>query len=149
MNDGLFQPSDTSRSLPIALLRLREQLMSSFRPMLHRHGITEQQWRVIRILAEAKEIEVTALAGRSFILGPSLSRILRALEAQGYIVKRRDSDDGRKFWMSLSPAGHALITQVQPDSEVIYKELEKRIGKDEIDALLDTLAAISHRLSKD
>ena len=41
-----------SRSLPMQLLRAREAVMQRFRPMLHQHGVTEQQWRVIRVLVE-------------------------------------------------------------------------------------------------
>ncbi|MGM3243097.1 hypothetical protein ACS2VP_27140, partial [Bacillus cereus group sp. Bc237] len=40
-----------SRSLPMALLRSRESVMVRFRPMLRAHGLTEQQWRVLRAMA--------------------------------------------------------------------------------------------------
>ena len=51
--DG-FQFSRTQRSLPMALLRARELLMERFRPMLSAHGVTEQQWRVLRVLHESE-----------------------------------------------------------------------------------------------
>ena len=40
------------RSLPIMLLRAREAVMKRFRPMLKAHGLSEQQWRVLRVLNE-------------------------------------------------------------------------------------------------
>src|SRR5208283_3623306 len=40
-----------SRSLPMSLLRAREAVMRHFRPSLRRHGLTEQQWRILRALA--------------------------------------------------------------------------------------------------
>ena len=44
-----------SQSLPMALLRAREAVMRRFRPGLRCHGVTEQQWRVLRALAEELE----------------------------------------------------------------------------------------------
>lgn len=147
MIDGFFQPKDTNRSLPIALLRTREAIMARFRPMLTRHGLTEQQWRVIRVLAEQDEIEVAQLAQRSSILGPSLSRILKNLEAEGLVRKRKDRSDGRVFWLSLEKKGTALIKRVQPDSEAIYRNLESRLGVERIDALLDSLNEIAELIA--
>ena len=54
------------------LLKAREAAMSRFRPMLREHGLTEQQWRVIRALADYKEIDAGELAKKSFLLAPSL-----------------------------------------------------------------------------
>ena len=62
------------------LMRAREAAMMSFRPMLKRHGLTETQWRVIRVLADAPDIETGDLAKKSFLLSPSLTRILQHLE---------------------------------------------------------------------
>src|SRR5665647_1001577 len=53
---------DFSRSLPMALLRARESVMRHFRPSLRAHGLTEQQWRILRALSSHGEIEVTELA---------------------------------------------------------------------------------------
>jgi hypothetical protein len=50
------------QSLPMALLRARETAMSFFRPMLHGHGLTEQQWRVIRVLQEYGDLEFHELS---------------------------------------------------------------------------------------
>src|SRR5258708_12558132 len=65
-----------SRSLPMSLLRAREAVMRHFRPSLRNHGLTEQQWRILRALASIDAIEVTELAHVSFLLGPPLSPIL-------------------------------------------------------------------------
>lgn len=149
MIDTLFHPTDTNRSLPIALLRTREAIMSRFRPMLARHGLTEQQWRVIRVLAEQDEIEVSQLAQRSLILGPSLSRILKRFEAEGLIRKRKDPTDGRVFWLSLEAKGAELIRKVQPDSEAIYLDLQQRLGTERIETLLNQLSETTELIISD
>src|SRR6478609_2079743 len=79
---------DFSQSLPMSLLRTRESVMRHFRPSLRAHDLTEQQWRILRALAASGEIEVTELARVAFLLGPSLSRILRDLEGRKLIERR-------------------------------------------------------------
>src|SRR4030081_2157398 len=86
-----------SRSLPMSLLRAREAVMRHFRPSLRDHGLTEQQWRILRALASIDAIEVTELARVAFLLGPSLSRILRDLEARRLIERRAAKADLRQI----------------------------------------------------
>ncbi len=132
-------PRNTRRSLPIALLRAREAVMTHFRPMLAEHDITEQQWRVIRILAEAGTVDASDMADRAFIPAPSLTRIIRSLEERGIITKAKDDNDGRRVLLRITPAGLAIIDEVAPESRLIYETLEKRFGGERIDQLLDML----------
>src|SRR5215831_10707129 len=96
---------DFSRSLPMSLLRAREAVMRQFRPSLRSHGLTEQQWRILRALAAIEAIEVTELARTAFLLGPSLSRILRDLDARGLIERRTAAADQRRAVVSITPRG--------------------------------------------
>src|SRR5580658_2346318 len=98
-----------SRSLPMSLLRAREAVMKQFRPSLRRHGLTEQQWRILRALASIDAIEVTELARVAFLLGPSLSRILRDLEANRLIERKVAKADLRRNVVSISAKGLRLI----------------------------------------
>ena len=45
-----------SQAMTLALLRALEALMSRMRPILRAHGVTEQQWRVRRILSDLSEV---------------------------------------------------------------------------------------------
>ena len=91
---------DFSRSLPMLLLRGREAVMRHFRPLLRAHGLSEQQWRILRALSAVESIEATELAHGAFLLGPSLSRILRDLEARKLIGRRIAREDQRRSMVS-------------------------------------------------
>lgn len=142
MIDDLF-PRESRRSLPIALLRAREAMMQHFRPMLAAHDLSEQQWRVLRILAERGELDATTLAERAFILMPSLSRILPLLEERSLVARHTARTDRRRARIALTPAGQALIDAVLPDSRAIYAAIERRFGKEQVTVLLDLLEALS------
>ena len=137
-----------SRSLPMSLLRAREAVMRHFRPSLRQHGLTEQQWRILRALAAIDAIEVTELARMAFLLGPSLSRILRDLEARHLIERRVAKADLRRGVVSISAKGLKLIEAVAPSSEAIYAAMTRRYGARKLADLQDMLAALEHRLSE-
>jgi homoprotocatechuate degradation regulator HpaR len=137
-----------SRSLPMSLLRAREAVMRHFRPSLRDHGLTEQQWRILRALASVETIEVTELARVAFLLGPSLSRILRDLEARHLIERRVAKADLRRGVVSISTKGLKLIEAVAPSSEAIYAAMTKRYGARKLADLQDRLAGLESSLSE-
>lgn len=138
---------DFSRSLPMSLLRAREAVMRQFRPSLRNHGLTEQQWRILRALTAVEAIEVTELARVAFLLGPSLSRILRDLEARHLIERRTPEADLRRGVVSISARGLKLIEAVAPTSETIYAAITKIYGARKLSQLQDMLNALENSLS--
>src|SRR5580700_4200819 len=136
-----------SRSLPMSLLRAREAVMRHFRPSLRDHGLTEQQWRILRALTSVDAIEVTELARVAFLLGPSLSRILRDLEARHLIERRAAKADLRRGMVSISAKGLKLIEAVAPTSESIYAAITRRYGARKLAELQDMLQALEGSLS--
>src|SRR3954470_9796232 len=136
-----------SRSLPMSLIRAREAVMRQFRPSLRNHGLTEQQWRILRALTAVDTIEVTELARVAFLLGPSLSRILRDLEARHLIERRTAKADLRRGVVSISPKGLRLIEAVAPNSEAIYAEITSRFGARKLAELQDMLGVLERSLA--
>jgi homoprotocatechuate degradation regulator HpaR len=138
---------DFSRSLPMSLLRAREAVMRQFRPSLRNHGLTEQQWRILRALTAVDAIEVTELARTAFLLGPSLSRILRDLEARQLIERRTAKADLRRAVVSITAKGLKLIEAVAPTSEAIYAEITSRFGARKLAELQDMLGVLERSLA--
>jgi homoprotocatechuate degradation regulator HpaR len=134
---------ETSRSLAIAMLRAREAMMLSFRPVLAKHGFTEQQWRVLRVLGEKGTSDAGQVAFDACILAPSLSRIIGKLEKNNYISRFIDSKDGRRVNLSLTKTGQDTLNKIAPDMELIYKAIQKRYGEEKLTNLLDILSEIS------
>src|SRR5882724_4251425 len=136
-----------SRSLPMSLLRAREAVMRQFRPSLRNHGLTEQQWRILRALGAIDAIEVTELARVAFLLGPSLSRILRDLEARQLIERKTAKADLRRAVVSITAKGLKLIEAVAPSSEAIYAAITRRYGVRKLAELQDMLGVLERSLS--
>ena len=134
-----FDLQETRRTLPIALLRAREAVMEHFRPMLSAQDVSEQQWRVMRVLHESGESDAKSVAEGACILAPSLTRMLRTLEARDFGQVRKDPDDGRRTLIRLTGTGETFLREVAPQSAEIYAGIEASIGRERIDRLLDEL----------
>ncbi len=139
---------DLEKSLPLQLLKAREAAMLRFRPMLRQHGLTEQQWRVIRVLAACPNIDASGLAARSVLLAPSLTRILQHLQAQRLLKRKVDAKDQRRAVFELSARGTALFDTVAPDSEQVYGAIAQAFGADRLQTLYDLLAEFSDSLDQ-
>ena len=97
-------------SLTLALLQAREAAMSFFRPLLNQHDLTEQQWRVIRILSQYPhgELESHQLAEMACILRPSMTGVLVRLERDGLVRRWKPVNDQRRHATGGGQAGSAI-----------------------------------------
>ena len=139
---------DDRRSLPIALLRAREAVMQYFRPLHRRGKTTEQQWRVIRVLHFDGEMDAGDLARRSYLLAPSLSRILRDLEIEGYVKRRSGEVDSRHSLLSLTPKATAMVAGVASRLDRVHDEIADRFGSDRFEQLLALLSQLEQAMDR-
>ena len=141
--DSLASLLETNKSLTIALLRAREALMLSFRPMLAKHKFTEQQWRVLRVLGEKGPCDAGKLASEACILAPSLSRIINTLIDNQYIAKKKDTHDKRKIILNISSKGVDTLEKIKPEYLTILKSIQRKYGEEKISNLLKLLSEIT------
>ncbi len=132
--------------LPLALVRARESIMLPFRNLLRRYNLTEPQWRVLRTVAELADVELTELSRVTALLMPSLSRIVRELEARGYLKRQNDPDDMRCMLVRLTERGDRLVDLVSPECGDIYDAIKKMMGRDKLVRLQALLAELETKL---
>ena len=121
-------------SLTIALLQAREAAMSYFRPIVKRHNLTEQQWRIVRILAESPSMDF-----RACILRPSLTGILTRMERDGLVLRLKPINDQRKLYISLTKEGQALYNRAQTQIEEAYRQIEAQFTAEKMQQLTHLL----------
>jgi homoprotocatechuate degradation regulator HpaR len=140
------------QSLPMLLLRAREAVMSRFRPLLAMHGLTEQQWRILRVLREQNGLEARQLASRTLLLQPSATGIVDRMERDGLVERRRDPDDRRKVTIWLTRKARRLYDRVAPLNEREYARMQARFETGEWERLyqaLRHLIAVNERRETD
>ena len=133
-------------SLPMTLMRAREAVMRHFRPILAERDLTEQQWRVLRALHGAEDaLSVGELADHTFLLGPSLSRMLVSLDERGLIARTSVPEDARRAEITITAMGVLLVAEIAPRSERVYENIDNQFGSADfaqLHALLERLAHI-------
>jgi homoprotocatechuate degradation regulator HpaR len=127
MNDPAIDAS-LHRNLPMLLLRAREKMMTRFRPLIAAHGLTEQQWRVIRALNESGPLEPRQISDLCTISSPSMAGVLGRMETLGLVTKERFADDQRRVRVSLTATSVRLVRRLTKDLEAAYRDIELAVG---------------------
>ena len=132
-------PRLARRNLPLLLLQARESVIANFRPILKAHGLTEQQWRILRALLDAGPLEPREIVERCRISSPSLAGVLARMDKLGQVLRERWPDDARRLRVSLTDSGRALAGRIAPLVEATYVDIEARIGADVMERFYTTL----------
>ena len=122
----------THRNLPRLLLQARESVMTHTRPSLREHGLSDQQWRVLRVLGEHGTVETGRVAREAYILGPSLTGVLARMERDGLVRRERDSADQRRTVVEATAKGIKLVEKLSHTVEAHYDWMEKSLGKQKL-----------------
>ena len=105
--------------------------MSRFRPLLNQHGVTEQQWRIIRVLLDEDGLEPRQLCERCLISSPSIAGVLMRMEEAGWIQRERMAHDQRRM---------------APLIEHEYLALEELVGVKQLQQVYDALDTLLQHL---
>ena len=137
------------RNLPRLLLQAREAVMAHTRPGLRQHGLSDQQWRVLRVLGEHADdpqgIETGRVAREAYLLGPSLTGVLSRMERDGLIERERSAQDARRTVVRATALGLSKVQALQETIEAHYAWMEQHLGKAKLGqlyALLDAVIAL-------
>jgi homoprotocatechuate degradation regulator HpaR len=147
-------PSFVHRNLPRLLLEAREAVMLHTRPSLREHGLSDQQWRVLRVLGEhagdPAGVETGRVAREALLLGPSLTGVLTRMERDGLISRARCPQDARRTVVRATPGGLKLVAALSQTIEAHYAWMEEQLGKVQLAqlyALLDQVIALEAPLN--
>lgn len=113
--------------------------MSPIREILHGIDLTEQKWRILRTLDELGEVEQSTISREACMLLPSLTRTLRALEAEKFISRRKDTGDKRRTLVQITDKGRVLLADNISQAMDIYASIEEQLGRQKVSQLLDLL----------
>ncbi|MEQ8661962.1 MAG: MarR family transcriptional regulator [Gammaproteobacteria bacterium] len=134
-----------SEALPMRLYRALHAVMPRFRAVFAAHGLTEPQWRVLRVLWEREEVAFRELAQATLVPPPSLVGVIDRLQAAGLVTRRRPARDRRQALVRATARGRTLERAVTPAVEAVYDELRAALPPDihaGLVAGLDALAAL-------
>lgn len=127
------------RNLPQLFLKAREELLCHFRPIITHFGLTEQQWRILRTLAEMEQMEPREICEHCHILSPSMTGVLSRMEEMGLITRERMPEDQRRVLVRMTPKSEQLVSELGPLIVEQYKIIEQAFGPELIKQLYEVM----------
>jgi DNA-binding MarR family transcriptional regulator len=136
--------------LCFALYAASRAVIRAYDPLLAPLGVTYPQYLTLLVLWESDDISVGALGDRLSLDSATLTPLLKRLEQQGLVERRRNPDDERVVLVALTAKGRGLRVRAR---EIPF-ELACRAGYDpedpralaKLEALRDELADLARRL---
>ncbi|MDF3194810.1 MarR family transcriptional regulator [Pseudomonas sp. 1928-m] len=149
-DDGL----QLDNQLCFKLYAASRAVIRAYKPMLDQLGLTYPQYLAMLVLWEWQQQPpalptVKALGERLLLDSGTLTPLLKRLEQQGLLQRKRSASDEREVHLALTPAGCALREQVLPLKSQLL--CERGIDLDQVTALrsqvgvlLDQFMALNH-----
>ena len=129
-------------------------VIRAYKPMLNQLGLTYPQYLAMLVLWEWQQQPpalptVKALGERLLLDSGTLTPLLKRLEQQGLLQRKRSASDEREVHLALTPAGCALREQVLPlKSQLLCErgvDLDQVAAlRSQVGALLDQFMALNH-----
>ena len=99
-------------------------IVAAYKPVIDPLGITHPQYLVMLALWNEEPLAVSELARRLYQDASTLSPLLKRLETQGLVSRKRSAADERRVEVTLTEAGRALR---EPATQV-PAEMARRLG---------------------
>ena len=122
---------DFTSSLPMLLNRSLDAIMPPYRDLFQEFGVTEQQWRVLRVLWEQKHLTSAQISNLTLLPSPSLVGILDRLEKKDLVKRLRSTSDRREINIKITNLGRELQSKVMPKVKLIQNQTKEKLSPKE------------------
>ncbi|MBQ2952803.1 MAG: MarR family transcriptional regulator [Clostridia bacterium] len=145
MADHTYDALLLKNQLCFPLYACSREVIKQYRPYLDALGITYTQYIALMVIWEEGTVSVRDLGRRLYLDSGTLTPVLKHLEAEGYITRRRCTQDERVLLVTITAAGLALreraadipgklaqSVRLDPDEiATLYRLLYKALGAGE------------------
>lgn len=110
--------------------------------------VTPEQWMVLIRLWEKDAVSQSELSDATLRDAPTMSRILRGMEARGIVQRRRSAEDARVQTVHLTRRGRALKDKLVPVVRALVTRLVRGIDPSDIATTRTTLACMFENMQQ-
>lgn len=135
------------QSLAGTLLAAREAVMAPIRPLLRAAGVTDQQWRVLRVLSDSGSLDARGIAARAMLYPPSVTRIVRELVERGLLSREIHADDRRRSVIRITAQGAALVQDTAERTAKLLECYAQSFGQERLTRFITEAVALAECLA--
>ena len=130
-----------ARSLQTVLDELFRIIQFRDRDRICCHDVSVTQCYALKILVAGGPVSLNSLAEGLYLDKSTASRVASALEEKGYLIRRRDPEDGRALLLEASEGGARLFRRIEADlvretgriledfDPVVRREMTRLLGR--------------------
>ncbi|MBF6353750.1 MarR family transcriptional regulator [Nocardia higoensis] len=141
MGSAIDDPLRLERQVCFALAVANRAVLSIYRPLLEPMKLTHPQYLVMLTLWGDAPLSVKEIGELLQLDSPTLSPLLKRLEALDYITRTRDPRDERNLVIDLTPTGRALRVEAEKIPAAVVERLG--VGLDELEELHSVLTRVN------
>ena len=130
------------RDVLVALRRIIRAIDLHSRALAQRFGLTGPQLVILEELARRGATPIGAVADAISLSVATVTGILSRLEARGLVERRRDDQDRRKVFVSVTPAGAELLEEAPPALQESFMAAFERLQDWEQTLILSSLQRV-------
>lgn len=147
LNEGPL-PLPRQQEAAVEILRTTNYLRNFCSPLFDSHGITAQQYNVLRILRGAGlgGLPTLEIVERMIEQSPGVTRLLDRLEAKKLVRRERPPDNRRQVLCYITKTGLELLRKLDlPMKEQAVKAL-RQLKKSDLDELIRLMKLIRNEM---
>ena len=131
----------------LAILRTADLIRRRLTGVIEPHGVTMQQYNVLRILRGAGDgpLPTLEIADRMIEQTPGITRLLDRLEAKGLVVRERCPHDRRLVHCRITPDGLELLERMDHAVHDADDDVVSMLSVEEMDQLTGMLDRVRER----
>ena len=128
----------------VAILRTADGLRRRLARVVEPHGITPQQYNVLRILRGSHPEPLPTLEIRERLIeqAPGITRLVDHLDRAGLLRRERAPDDRRRVDCWITEAGLALLGELDAEVDAVDAATAADLSRKQLEGLLEALAVI-------
>ncbi len=135
----MYPPEELPRQLWLQMMRTFSRMHRRIEIALDLHGLTLAQFDVLVALRGAEGLRQQDLARHLLVTKGNVCLVLDRMQANGWVERRPDPDDGRAHRLYLTPQGKALVTQAIPTQRALVQQATEQFLPSEQQLLLRLL----------
>ena len=127
-----------------AYLKLHRSAQATLMP----YGVTADQFTILTLLIEEDLVTQKDLVDRSESDSSTIAAMVKILEREKLISRKRSLADGRAFEISLTAKGHTVQKELTDALTPLRDSIDEAFSKDEMKILISSLEKIEKTINK-
>lgn len=130
------------------LYRLADHLLKDSKRYAQESGLTAERLSILAILVKTGPQTINKLAELERVSAPAITRTVKSLEKQGYVIKSRSKTDQRVVYVAPTRKSQQLLDETRRKAQLGIEELLQGINRDEAEQLDLTMGLLEHQMIK-